>query len=60
MTSPNGHPFRVNNWKRRAFDKAADLLVENNPDLLRPDLFDYDVDAVGDELSRLRAPGVVG
>jgi integrase len=100
FTSPNGHPLRVNNWKRRAFDKAADLLVENNPALLRPtvhdlrhtaaslaisaganvkavqrmlghasaamtldvyaDLFDDDLDAVGDALSRLGAPEVVG
>jgi integrase len=98
--SPNGHPLRVNNWKRKAFDKAADTLADNHPDLLRPtvhdlrhtaaslaisaganvkavqrmlghasaamtldvyaDLFDDDLDAVGDALSRLGAPEVVG
>ena len=90
----------MNNWKRKAFDKAADTLVDNHPDLLRPtvhdlrhtaaslaisaganvkavqrmlghasaamtldvyaDLFDDDLDAVGDALSRLGAPEVVG
>jgi integrase len=90
----------VNNWKRKAFDKAADALADNHPDLLRPtvhdlrhtaaslaisaganvkavqrmlghasaamtldvyaDLFDDDLDAVGDALSRLGSPEVVG
>jgi len=98
--SPNGHPLRVNNWRRKAFDRAADELIERHPDLLRPtvhdlrhtaaslaisaganvkavqrmlghasaamtldvyaDLFDDDLDAVGDALSRLGAPEVVG
>ena len=98
--SPNGHPLRVNNWKRKAFDKAADELIERHPDLLRPtvhdlrhtaaslaisaganvkavqrmlghasaamtldvygDLFDDDLDAVGDALSRFGSPEVVG
>ncbi|MCI0156385.1 site-specific integrase [Leifsonia shinshuensis] len=95
FTSPYGRLLRVNNWKRKAFDKAAD----NHPDLLRPtvhdlrhtaaslaisaganvkavqrmlghasaamtldvyaDLFDDDLDAVGDALSRLGSPEVV-
>ena len=100
FTSPYGRPLRVNNWKRKAFDKAVDTLADNHPDLLRPtvhdlrhtprawpsrraptsrpcrrmlghasaamtldvyaDLFDDDLDAVGDALSRLGAPEVVG
>jgi integrase len=100
FTSPHGRPLRVNNWKRKAFDKAAETLAENHPDLLCPtvhdlrhmaaslaisaganvkavqrmlghasaamtldvyaDLFDDDLDAVGDALSRLGAPEVVG
>jgi integrase len=98
--SPNGHPLRVNNWKRKAFDKAADEPIQNHPDLLRPtvhdlrhtaaslaisaganvkavqrmlghasaamtldvyaDLFDDDLDAVGEALSRFGCPEVVG
>lgn len=98
--SPNGHPLRVNYWKRKAFDRAADELIERHADLLRPtvhdlrhtaaslaisaganvkaaqrmlghasaamtlddyaDLFDDDLDAVGDAPSRLGAPEVVG
>lgn len=100
FTSPCGRPLRAKNWKRRAFDKAADALIDNHPDLLRPtahdlrhtaaslaisagadvkavqcmlghasaamtldvyaDLFDDDLDAVGDALSRFGAPDVVG
>ena len=100
FTSPNGRPLRVNNWKRKAFDMAADTLADNYPGLLRPtvhdlrhtaaslaisaganvkavqrmlghasaamtldvyaDLFDDDLDAVGDALSRLGAPEIVG
>ena len=100
FTSPYGRPLRVNNWKRKAFDKAADTLADNHTDLLRPtvhdlrhtaaslaisaganvkavqrmlghasaamtldvyaDLFDDDLDAVGDALSRLGSPEVVG
>lgn len=100
FTSPYGRPLRVNNWKRKAFDKAADTLADNHPDLLRPtvhdlrhtaaslaisaganvkavqrmlghasaamtldvyaDLFDDDLDAVGEALSRLGALEVVG
>ncbi|MGN6426827.1 MAG: tyrosine-type recombinase/integrase [Leifsonia sp.] len=98
FTSPYRRPLRVNNWKRKAFDKAADALADNHPDLLRPtvhdlrhtaaslaisaganvkavqrmlghasaamtldvyaDLFDNDLDAVGDALSRLGTPEV--